>query len=124
MLVERMERKKSRTVGTPPSSPGEQSPLRVGGLGLGPELGWGRRVENRLPRSILRKGQNIPMSELTKLGQQGNGMVVRGVRVLLMEESLFGDTGVEGLVVRRPHRPAGEHGLAAIVPPPQTLLKT
>ena len=44
MLVERMERMRSRTVGTPPSSPGEQSPLQEGGLGLGPELGWGRRV--------------------------------------------------------------------------------
>ena len=44
MLVERMERMRSRTVGTPPSSPGEQSPLQEGGLDLGPELGWGRRV--------------------------------------------------------------------------------
>ena len=44
MLVERMERMRSRTVGTPQSSPGEQSPLQEGGLGLGPELGWARRV--------------------------------------------------------------------------------
>ena len=44
MLVERMERMRSRTVGTPPSSPGEQSPLQEGGLGLGQERGWGRRV--------------------------------------------------------------------------------
>ena len=44
MLVERTERMRSRTVGTPPSSPGEQSPLQEGGLDLGPELGWGRRV--------------------------------------------------------------------------------
>merc|ERR1719192_1687972 len=63
------------------------------------------------------------MSKLTKLRQQGNGMV-RGVRVLLMEESLLGDTGVEGPVVRRPHRPAGELELAAIVLPPQTQPKT
>ena len=45
MLVERMERKKSRTVGTPPSSPGEQSPLQEGGLDLGLELVWGGRVK-------------------------------------------------------------------------------
>ena len=44
MLVERMERMRSRTVGTPPSSPGEQSPLQEGGLDLGPELGWARIV--------------------------------------------------------------------------------
>ena len=44
MLVERMERMRSRTVGTPPSSPGEQSPLQEGELGLGQELGWARRV--------------------------------------------------------------------------------
>ena len=44
MLVERMERMRSRTVGTPPSSPGEQSPLQEGELDLGPELGWARRV--------------------------------------------------------------------------------
>ena len=44
MLVERMERMRSRTVGTPPSSPGEQSPLQEGGLDLGPELVWGRTV--------------------------------------------------------------------------------
>ena len=44
MLVERMERMRSRTVGTPLSSPGEQSPLQGGELGLGPELGWARRV--------------------------------------------------------------------------------
>ena len=44
MLVERMERMRSRTVGTPPSSPGEQSPLQEGERDLGQELGWGRRV--------------------------------------------------------------------------------
>ena len=44
MLVERKERMRSRTVGTPPSSPGEQSPLQGGELDLGPELRWGRRV--------------------------------------------------------------------------------
>ena len=44
MLVERMERMRSRTVGTPPSSPGEQSPLQEGGLDLGQELVWARRV--------------------------------------------------------------------------------
>ena len=44
MLVERMERMRSRTVGTPPSSPEEQSPLQAGELDLGPELGCGRRV--------------------------------------------------------------------------------
>ena len=54
MLVERMERMRSRTVGTPPSSPGEQSPLQEGGLDLGPELEWARRVRAGRGRGLGR----------------------------------------------------------------------
>ena len=57
MLVERMERMRSRTVGTPPSSPGEQSPLQEGERDLGQELGWGRRV---------RVGRGTWMGRLTR----------------------------------------------------------